>query len=154
MSGARRMESQKGEFAGVPGVDQARRLARRRQAAERRHLPEGPPDRAQILNELVGDQQWLAVQALDQLAQPVNFDSVHLDRVVAVFVMALAAFGPGSKSLAESQFGSYFLVVGRAAAWVAPYELREGFRQGARALSSMRESAPENSKPSGSAASK
>lgn|SRR5512133_89133 len=74
--------------------------------------------------------------------------------VVSVFVMALAAFGPGSKSLAESRFGSYFLVVGRAAAWVAPYDLREGFRQGAKALSSMRDSAPENSKPSGAAVSK
>lgn len=70
--------------------------------------------------------------------------------IVAVLVMALAAFGPGSKTLAESRYGSYFLVVGRAAAWVAPYELREGFRQGAKALGSMRDSAPESgSKPSG-----
>jgi membrane protein required for colicin V production len=72
--------------------------------------------------------------------------------VVAVLVMALAAFGPGSKTLAESRFGSYFLVVGRAAAWVAPYELREGFRQGAKALATMKDSAPETgSKPSGAA---
>ncbi len=72
--------------------------------------------------------------------------------VVTVLVMALAAFGPGSKSLADSQYASYFLVVGRAASWVAPYELREGFRQGAKALSNMRNSAPENSsKPSGAA---
>jgi membrane protein required for colicin V production len=75
--------------------------------------------------------------------------------VVAVLVMALAAFGPGSKTLAESRFGSYFLVVGRAATWVAPYDLREGFRQGAKALGSMKDSAPENSsKPSGAAVSK
>jgi membrane protein required for colicin V production len=72
--------------------------------------------------------------------------------IVSVLVMALAAFGPGSKALAESQYGSYFLVVGRAVSWVAPYELREGFRQGAKALGSMRNSAPENgSKPSGAA---
>lgn len=75
--------------------------------------------------------------------------------IASVLVMALAAFGPGSKTLAESRFGSYFLVVGRAATWVAPYELREGFRQGAKALSNAGESAPElNSKPSGAAAGK
>ncbi len=79
--------------------------------------------------------------------------------IVAVLVMALAAFGPGSKgfseSLANSRFGSYFLVVGRAASWVAPYELREGFRQGAKAIGAVKDSAPENSsKPSGAAVSK
>lgn len=75
--------------------------------------------------------------------------------VVAVLVMALAAFGPGSKTLAESRFGPYFLVVGRAAVWAAPYELREGFRQGAKALATMKGSAPETvSKPSGAAVSK
>lgn len=72
--------------------------------------------------------------------------------VVTVLVMAMAAFGPGSKTLAESRFGSYFLVVGRAAAWVAPYELREGFRQGVNAMAGSRDSAPENTqKPSGAA---
>src|SRR5512146_148879 len=70
--------------------------------------------------------------------------------VVSVLVMALAAFGPGSKSVAESQYASYFLVVGRAAAWMAPYDLREGLRQGVKAISTMKGSAPESSsKPSG-----
>ncbi|HEU5403711.1 MAG TPA: CvpA family protein [Terriglobales bacterium] len=70
--------------------------------------------------------------------------------VVAVLIMALAAFGPGSKAVAESQYASYFLVVGRAAAWLAPYELREGLRQGVKAINTMRGSAPESSsKPSG-----
>lgn len=54
--------------------------------------------------------------------------------IVTVLVMAMAAFGPGSKMLADSRFGSYFLVVGRGAVWVAPYELRERFRQGLNAL--------------------
>ncbi len=73
--------------------------------------------------------------------------------VVTVLVMAMAAFGPGSKTLAESRFGSYFLVVGRAATWVAPYELREGFRRGVKALGEIRDSAPDDkSKPSGGAA--
>ncbi len=67
--------------------------------------------------------------------------------IVTVLVMALAAFGPGSKLLAESQFGSYFLVVGRVASWVAPYELREGFRKGVQAVRDFHnasESAPAN----------
>ncbi len=50
--------------------------------------------------------------------------------IVTVLVMAMAAFAPASTRLSESRFGSYFLVVGRAAVWVAPYELREKFRQG------------------------
>lgn len=70
--------------------------------------------------------------------------------VVTVLVMALAAFGPGSKSVADSQYASYFLLVGRAAAWVAPYELREGLREGVKAIGTMKGSAPESSsKPSG-----
>ena len=54
--------------------------------------------------------------------------------IVTVVVFAIAAFGPGSKMLAESRFGSYFLVIGRGAVWVAPYELRNRFRQGLGAL--------------------
>jgi membrane protein required for colicin V production len=75
--------------------------------------------------------------------------------VVSVLVMALAAFGPGSKMLAESRFGTYFLVVGRAASWVAPYDLREGFRKGVQAIREGKVGAPElNQKPSGAAPSK
>lgn len=70
--------------------------------------------------------------------------------IVSVLVLALAAFGPGSKMLAESQFGTYFLVVGRAVSWVAPYELREGFRQGVKAVKQEKAGAPDqNQKPSG-----
>ena len=75
--GRGRMKGEQRQLPRVPGLDQPRRLARRRQAAERRHLPEGAPDGAQILDELVGDQQRLAVEALDQLAQPVDLDRVH-----------------------------------------------------------------------------
>src|SRR5262249_45754173 len=70
--------------------------------------------------------------------------------VASVIVMALAEFGPGSKCVADSRYASYVLVVGRAAAWVAPYELREGLRQGVKAISTMKNAAPESSsKPSG-----
>lgn len=75
--------------------------------------------------------------------------------IVSVLVMALAAFGPGSRMLADSQFGSYFLVVGRAVSWAAPYELREGFRRGVKAIREGREAAPDkNQKPSGTEVSK
>jgi membrane protein required for colicin V production len=50
--------------------------------------------------------------------------------MVAVILMGMAAFTPTSKMLADSQLAPYFLVVGRAAIWVAPAELRARFYQG------------------------
>jgi membrane protein required for colicin V production len=58
--------------------------------------------------------------------------------VVMVLVMVLASFGPGSKALAESRFGWYALVAGRAAIWIAPSDLREQFRRGIDAAKSLR----------------
>ena len=55
-----------------------------------------------------------------------------------VLVMTMAAFIPGSRMLAESRFGSYFLVMGRGATWAAPSELRARFREGLRSLSEIR----------------
>src|SRR5258708_36087292 len=40
--------------------------------------------------------------------------------MVAVILMGLTAFTPTSKMLGSSQLAPYFLVVGRAAIWVAP----------------------------------
>ncbi len=75
--------------------------------------------------------------------------------VVSVLVLALAAFGPGSKMLANSALGGYFLVIGRAATWVAPYELREGFRQGVKAIHERSQgSQGSNDKPSGATVTK
>lgn len=54
--------------------------------------------------------------------------------IVMVIVMALASFGPGSRALASSTLGPYFLVLGRAAVWASPYELREKFRDGLEGL--------------------
>jgi membrane protein required for colicin V production len=45
-------------------------------------------------------------------------------------VLALAAFSPGSPMLARSTVGSYMLVGARAAAWMAPAELRGRFQHG------------------------
>ena len=50
--------------------------------------------------------------------------------MVAVILMGMTAFTPTSKLLEKSQLAPYFLVVGRAAIWVAPSELRARFYQG------------------------
>jgi membrane protein required for colicin V production len=50
--------------------------------------------------------------------------------MVAVILMGMAAFTPASKWLEGSGLAPYFLVVGRAAIWVAPAELRARFYQG------------------------
>jgi membrane protein required for colicin V production len=50
--------------------------------------------------------------------------------MVAVILMGMTAFEPTSKMLQSSQLAPYFLVMGRAAIWVAPAELRARFYQG------------------------
>lgn len=50
--------------------------------------------------------------------------------IVAVVLMSMAAFTPASQWLEGSALAPYFLVVGRAAIWVAPPELRGRFYQG------------------------
>jgi uncharacterized membrane protein required for colicin V production len=50
--------------------------------------------------------------------------------MVAIVLMGMAAFTPTSRFLQGSELAPYFLVVGRAAIWVAPSELRTRFYQG------------------------
>jgi membrane protein required for colicin V production len=50
--------------------------------------------------------------------------------MVAVILMGMTAFTPTSNMLKNSQLAPYFLVVGRAAIWVAPSALRTRFYQG------------------------
>ena len=50
--------------------------------------------------------------------------------VVAVVLMGMTAFTPTSRALENSQLAPYFLVVGRAAIWVAPSALRARFYEG------------------------
>jgi membrane protein required for colicin V production len=50
--------------------------------------------------------------------------------MVAVILMGMAAFTPTSKLLESSQLAPYFLMVGRAAIWLAPPQLRARFYQG------------------------
>ncbi|HEU5334345.1 MAG TPA: CvpA family protein [Terriglobales bacterium] len=57
--------------------------------------------------------------------------------VVAVLVLALASFTPGTRMLSGSILGPYFLVVARAATWVAPAAVRARFQQGMDGLRNM-----------------
>src|ERR1700734_1385939 len=50
--------------------------------------------------------------------------------MVAVILMGMTAFQPTSRLLQNSQLAPYFLVVGQAAMWIAPAELRLRFDQG------------------------
>ena len=50
--------------------------------------------------------------------------------VVAVVLVGMTAFTPTSKMLENSELAPYFLVVGRAAIWVAPVALRARFYEG------------------------
>jgi membrane protein required for colicin V production len=49
---------------------------------------------------------------------------------VAIILMGMTAFTPSSPWLKGSELAPYFLVVGRAAIWLAPSELRAKFYKG------------------------
>lgn len=49
---------------------------------------------------------------------------------VSIILMGITAFAPTSKWLDGSELAPYFLVVGRAAIWVAPAQLRARFYEG------------------------
>ncbi|HST11580.1 MAG TPA: CvpA family protein [Terriglobales bacterium] len=49
---------------------------------------------------------------------------------VAILLMGMTAFTPSSPWLEGSQLAPYFLVVGRAAIWLAPSQLRAKFFEG------------------------
>jgi membrane protein required for colicin V production len=66
--------------------------------------------------------------------------------MVAVILMGMTAFAPTSKLLANSQLAPYFLVVGRAAIWLAPSELRARFYQGLDLLHRAPEKLPDATK--------
>ena len=50
--------------------------------------------------------------------------------VVAIVLVAMAAFAPAARWLPQSQLAPYFMVAGRAAIWVAPADLRRRFDEG------------------------
>lgn len=50
--------------------------------------------------------------------------------VVTAGLLALTAFAPDAKELAQSQLAGYFTVAGMGASWLAPSEIRQKFRDG------------------------
>jgi len=81
--------------------------------------------------------RWLAREAglgwADRVLGAV-FGVVRGGAIVAVLVLALAAFAPGSQLLGRSSLGGYFLVAARGMSWLAPATLRQKLRQGAAAM--------------------
>lgn len=62
------------------------------------------------------------------------FGLVRGAAIVAVLVLALAAFSPDSQLLSRSALGGYFLVAARGMSWVAPATLRQKLREGTAAI--------------------
>ncbi len=60
---------------------------------------------------------------------------------VAVLLVATTSFAPTSKWVSDSALAPYFLVVGRAAIWIAPSDLRARFYQGLETLHKGQQSA-------------
>ena len=58
--------------------------------------------------------------------------------IVAVILMVMTAFEPGSRLLSDSELAPYFLVFGRAAIWLAPSDLRARFNEGLNLLHNAR----------------
>jgi membrane protein required for colicin V production len=68
--------------------------------------------------------------------------------IVAVIAVSMTAFTPTSRWLAGSEWAPYFQVVGRAAIWVAPAELRARFYQGLDLLRRVPPTVPAGAVPS------
>jgi len=87
--------------------------------------------------------RWLAREAglgwADRMMGAV-FGLVRGSVMVAVIVLALAAFAPGSQWLGRSSLGGYFLVGSRGLSWLAPTALRQKVRQGVAAVRAAAES--------------
>jgi membrane protein required for colicin V production len=64
--------------------------------------------------------------------------------VVAVLVLAMAAFSPQSHWLSDSQLSPYFLLIGRGMVWVAPSAVRHRFNDGLAALRDMQPKTEQN----------
>jgi membrane protein required for colicin V production len=69
--------------------------------------------------------------------------------IVAIVLTGMAAFTPTSRWLQGAELAPYFLVVGRAAIWVAPAELRARFYQGIDLLRQERQEMESRGKESG-----
>jgi membrane protein required for colicin V production len=50
--------------------------------------------------------------------------------IVTAGVLAITAFAPESQELAGSQLAGFFVAAGHGASWLAPYDIRQKFREG------------------------
>jgi membrane protein required for colicin V production len=77
--------------------------------------------------------RWAAKQAglslFDRLLGAL-FGMVKGSLFVSIILMGITAFTPTSRLLEGSELAPYFLVVGRAAIWLAPSQLRTRFYEG------------------------
>ncbi len=62
------------------------------------------------------------------------FGLVRGSLTAAVVLLGFTTFNPQSNWLEGSRLAPYFLVVARGASWLAPYDVRARFRQGAEAV--------------------
>ena len=62
------------------------------------------------------------------------FGLVRGSLTAAVVLLGFTTFNPQSNWLEGSRLAPYFLVVARGASWLAPYDVRARFRQGAEVL--------------------
>lgn len=85
---------------------------------------------AGILGRIV---RWIMKEAGLRVVDRVLGGGLGLVRgcmLVAIVLVSMTAFTPTSRWLQGSSLAPYFLVVGRAATWVAPSELRAKFYEG------------------------
>jgi len=68
---------------------------------------------------------------------------------VAIVLVGITAFTPAARWFESSQLAPYFLVVGRAAIWMAPSELRGRFYQGLDMARRVKQPPPPAQRPSG-----
>lgn len=76
------------------------------------------------------------------------FGVVRGTAIVAVVVLAMAAFAPGARAVDQSRTGSYFLALARGASWMAPATVRQRVRQ---AMDELHAPAAEPKPPAGKA---
>ena len=74
------------------------------------------------------------------------FGLVRGGLTAAVVLLGFTTFNPQSDWLEGSRLAPYFLVVARGASWLAPYEVRARFRQGADAVTKFQAGASNGAK--------
>jgi len=75
------------------------------------------------------------------------FGLVRGGLLVAITLLAVTTFAPGSRWVTGSELAPYFIVLARAASWVAPSEVRARFRQGVEMIEHLRNSHDSGSSP-------